>query len=84
MTFNKTDEELKRMTDEELFDYLDEKAANLAKHTSPLGSYHTKRYASLTSAITNTETDWESVKRIAKENEQKGFEKFIKEKNKEL
>ena len=84
MTFNKTDEELKQMTDDELFEYLDAKAAYLARHTSPLSSYYTKRFASLTSAITNTETDWESVKQIAKENEQKGFEKFIKEKNKEL
>jgi len=81
MNFNKTDDELKRMTDDELFEYLDVKAAHLAKHTSPLSSYYTKRFASLTSAITNTETDWESVKQIAKENEQKGFEKFIKNKN---
>ena len=81
MNFNKTDEELKQMTDEELFEYLDAKAAHLKQHTSPLSSYHTKRFASISSAISNTEFDYDSVKKIAKENEQKGFEKFINDKN---
>jgi hypothetical protein len=82
MNFNKTDEELKQMTDEELFEYLDAKAAHLKQHTSPLGSYHTKRFASVAAAISNTEFDYDSVKKIAKENEQKGYEKFLKDKYK--
>ena len=82
MEFNKTDDELKRMSDEELFEYLDAKAAHLAKHTSPLSSYYTKKFASIGAAISETEFDYESVKKIAKENEQKGFEKFINEKYK--
>ncbi len=82
MNFNKTDEELKQMTDEELFEYLDAKAAHLKQHTSPLGSYHTKRFASVGAAISNIEFDYDSVKKIAKENEQKGYEKFLKDKNK--
>jgi hypothetical protein len=81
MEFNKTDEELKQMSDAELFEYLDAKAAHLKQHTSPLSSYHTKRFASISSAISNTEFDYDSVKKIAKENEQKGFEKFINDKN---
>jgi hypothetical protein len=81
MNFNKTNEELKQMSDDELFEYLDAKAAHLKQHTSPLSSYHTKRFASISSAISNTEFDYDSVKKIAKENEQKGFEKFIKDKN---
>jgi hypothetical protein len=81
MEFNKTDEELKQMNDAELFEYLDAKAAYLKQHTSPLSSYHTKRFASISSAISNTEFDYDSVKKIAKENEQKGFEKFINDKN---
>ena len=79
--FNKTDNELKEMNDEQLFEYLDAKAAHLKQHTSPLSSYHTKRFASISSAISNTEFDYDSVKKIAKENEQKGFEKFINDKN---
>lgn len=82
MQFNKTDEELEQMSDEELFEYLDAKAAHLKEHTSPLSSYHTKRFASIGSAISNTEFDYDSVKKIAKENEQKGYEKFINDKSK--
>jgi hypothetical protein len=82
MTFNKTDEELKGMSDDELFEYLDAKAAHLKQHTSPLSSYYTKKFASVGAAISNTEFDYDSVKQIAKENEQKGYEKFIKDKNK--
>lgn len=80
--FNKTDDELKNMSEDELFEYLDAKAAHLKEHTSPLSSYHTKRFASISSAISNTEFDYDSVKKIAKENEQKGYEKFINDKNK--
>ena len=83
MTFNKTDEELKMMNDDELFEYLDAKAAHLKQHTSPLSSYYTKKFASVGAAISNTEFDYDSVKQIAKENEQKGYEKFIKDKNKQ-
>jgi hypothetical protein len=82
MTFNKTDEELKGMSDDELFEYLDAKAAHLKQHTSPLSSYYTKKFASVGAAISNTEFDYDSVKQIAKENEQKGIEKFINEKYK--
>ena len=82
MDFNKTDEELKGMSDADLFEYLDAKAAHLSKHSSPLSSYHTKKFASIGSAISETEFDYDSVKKIAKQNEQLGFEKFINDKNK--
>lgn len=83
MKFNKTDDELKHMSEDELFEYLDAKAAYLKQHTSPLSSYKTKKFASIGAAISNTEFDYDSVKKIAKDNEQKGFEKFIKDKNKQ-
>ena len=83
MNFNKTDEELKGMSEDELFEYLDAKAAYLKQYTSPLSSYKTKKFASIGAAISNTEFDYDSVKQIAKENEQKGYEKFIKDKNNE-
>ena len=82
MEFNKTDEELKQMSDDELFEYLDAKATHLAKHTSPLSSYHTKKFASIGAAISNTEFDYDKVKQIAKENDKLGFEKFINERDK--
>jgi len=82
MIFNKTDEELKMMSEDELFEYLDAKTLYLKQHTSPLSSYYTKKFASIGAAVSNTKFDYDSVKQIAKENEQKGFEKFIKDKNK--
>ncbi len=82
MNFNKTDEELKEMSEDELFEYLDAKTLYLKQHTSPLSSYYTKKFASIGAAVSNTEFDYDSVKQIAKENEQKGYEKFIKDKNK--
>ncbi len=84
MNFDKTDDELKQMSEDELFEYLDAKAAYLAQHTSPLSSYHTKKFASISSAISKTEFDYDKVKDIAKENDRLGFEKFINDKNKEL
>jgi len=80
MEFNKTDDELKMMSDDELFEYLDAKAEHLAKHTSPLSEYHTKKFASLASTIAKTEFEYDVVKKIAKENSRLAFEKFIKEK----
>jgi len=84
MDFSKTDKELEQMSEYELFAYLDAKAEHLAKHKSPLSGYLTKRYASISSAISNTEFNYDKVKQIAKENEQKGIEKFMNDKNNEL
>jgi len=74
---NKTDEELKQMTDSELFEYLDNKAAFLKQHTRPLSGYLTKKYASISSAVTNTEFDYDGVTKIAKENESASMAIFM-------
>ena len=63
---NKTDEELKQMSDEQLFEYLDNKAAFLKQHTRPLSGYLTKKYASISSAVTDTEFDYDGVNKIEK------------------
>lgn len=44
-----TDEELKGLSDEELFDYLDRKALHLRQTNTikPLGSYHTKQFMAM-------------------------------------
>ncbi len=47
MKFNKTDDELKHMSEDELFEYLDAKTLHLKQHTSPLSSYKTKKFASI-------------------------------------
>jgi len=82
MNFNRTDEELKMMSDDELFEYLDAKTLHLKQHTSPLSSYKTKKFASIGAAISNTEFDYDSVKKIAEENDRLATEKFIKNKYK--
>jgi len=77
MEFNKTDEELKQMTEAELFEYLDAKTAYLKQNVRPLSGYLTKKYASISSAVTNTEFDYEGVTKIAKQNESASMAIFM-------
>jgi len=74
---DKTDEELKQMSDEQLFEYLDNKAAYLKQHTRPLSGYLTKKYASISSAVTNSEFDYDGVTKIAKQNESASMAIFM-------
>ena len=48
---DKTDEELKGMTDDELFEYLDAKAAYMKQYAKPLSSFKAKNYAANSVAI---------------------------------
>jgi hypothetical protein len=48
---DKTDEELKGMTDDELFEYLDAKAAYMKQYARPLSSFKAKNYAANSVAI---------------------------------
>lgn len=75
--FNKTDDELKQMSDEELFAYLDAKAKHLKEHSRPLSGYLTKKYASIGSAVSNTEFNYDKVKELAKQNESASMEIFM-------
>ena len=77
MEFNKTDDELKQMSDEELFAYLDAKAKHLKEHSRPLSGYLTKKYASIGSAVSNTEFNYDKVKELAKQNESASMEIFM-------
>ena len=86
MTFNKTDEELKQMSDEELFAYLDAKANALKEHTKPLSPYLTKKFAYIGTAIQNNDKgtdeiykdiDHEVVKKLAEDNGKAGMEILI-------
>ena len=77
MKFNKTDDELKHMSEDELFEYLDAKAAYLKEHVRPLSGYLTKKYASISSAVTNSEFDYDGVTKIAKQNESASMAIFM-------
>lgn len=94
MEFNKTDEQLKQMSDDELFDYLDAKAAHLKKYTAPLSNWHVKRYSHIGEAVSKTDrgTDevfadglYDSLKPIIEANDSESFNRMadkIKKRNK--
>ena len=48
---DKTDEELKKMSDDELFAYLDAKAAYMKQYTRPLSAYKAKNFAANAAAV---------------------------------
>ena len=94
MEFNKTDEELKQMCEDELFSYLDAKAAHLKKYTAPLSNWHVKRYSHIGEAVSKTDrgTDevfadglYDSLKPIIEANDSESFNRMadkIKKRNK--
>jgi hypothetical protein len=61
-----TDEELKQLTEEEFFEYLDKMTRFLKQHTQPLSPYHVKKYHTVTNEIDrpNTEIDYQRMKEI--------------------
>lgn len=86
MIFNKTDDELKQMSDDELFEYLDAKALHLKQHTAPLSSQQTKRFAHIGQAISKNDKgtgdmfnklDYNKVKEIADQHDKMGKDILI-------
>jgi hypothetical protein len=81
-----TEEELDKLGKEnfdKFLEYLDSKAEHLKQFTKPLSSYHTKRYASLTSAQqgkTITDEELKKANEIGRKNELEAIDKI---KNKE-
>ena len=76
-----TDEQVKELSEDEFFEYIDTKAEYLKQFTRPLETYHTKRFVGITAAmegrnVTNKELD--SAKRIGKENFKKRMEEEAK------
>jgi hypothetical protein len=66
-----TDEQLKELSEDDFFEYIDSKAAHLKQFTRPLESYHTKRFAVVGAAIEGryvTNNELESAKKIGREN----------------
>jgi hypothetical protein len=63
-----SDEELKSLSDDELFKYLDAKAAHIrATNTiKPLGSYHTKQFAAITKGSALTTDELKKAKEIGR------------------
>lgn len=77
-----SDEELDELGKKDFdafLNYLDQKAEYLKKFSKPLSSYHTKRFASVSAAVSGKEFTEEDLKKsaeIGKENERKAAEKI--------
>jgi hypothetical protein len=78
-----TDEQLKELSEDEFFEYLDLKAAHLKQFTQPLGQYHTKQFASQTKGGELTTKELRRAKEIGREGDDMR-NKSIKEAAKEL
>lgn len=61
-----SDEQLKLLSEEEFFAYLDAKAAYLKQFTVPLGEYHTKQFLSQTVGDKLTTKDLKRAKEIGR------------------
>lgn len=61
-----TDVQMKELSENEFFEYLDTKAAYLKGFTQPLGQYHTKQFASITKGGGLTTDELKRAKEIGK------------------
>ena len=66
MNYNLTDDELKQLSDDELFEYLDAKATHLKQFSEPLGTYQTKHFAAIAKGDGLTNEELKRVKEIGK------------------
>ena len=64
-----TDEQLKELSEDAFFQYLDSKAAYLKQFTVPLDQYHTKKYASVAAGGTLSTKQLREAKKIGKHGE---------------
>ena len=62
-----TEEQLKELSENDFFEYLDTKAAYLKQFTQPLGQYHTKHYAALSKGGELTTKELKRAKEIGRE-----------------
>lgn len=61
-----TDEQLKELSEDDFFEYLDTKAEFLNQYKRPLGQYHTKRFAYIDAAISGKEISHKQYKTLTK------------------
>ncbi len=61
-----TDEQLKGLSEDEFFEYLDTKAAYLKQFTTPLGQYHVKKFASATLGREMSTKELRSAKQLGR------------------
>lgn len=61
-----TDEQLKELSEEDFFSYLDQKSAHLKKNSRPLGTYEAKHFAAWTKGTALTTDELKKAKEIGK------------------
>jgi len=64
-----TDEQLKGLSEDEFFEYLDSKAEYLKKGAVPLDQYHVKKFASVANGGKLTTKQLRDAKKLGKEGE---------------
>lgn len=61
-----TEEQLKELSEDDFFEYIDGKAAYLKQFTQPLGQYHAKQFASQTKGSELTTKELKRAKEIGR------------------
>lgn len=61
-----TDEQLKELSEDDFFSYLDQKAAYLKQFARPLGTYETKHFAAWTKGDSLTTEELKKAKELGK------------------
>lgn len=82
-----SEEQLLGLSEDDFLEYLDSKAQYLKQFTRPLGSYHTKRYASMAAAhrgVSLTEDEFQSAKKIGKEGDMENNQRVIDKLNRDI
>tara|TARA_R100001480_G_scaffold44368_3_gene57604 strand:- start:2169 stop:2405 length:237 start_codon:yes stop_codon:yes gene_type:complete len=72
-------DELNELSDEELFEMLDKKSAQLKESAKPLMSYQTKRYAAISTLVSGIELSDDMIDKaqdIGNDNEREFFKKI--------
>jgi len=64
-----SEEQLKELSEDAFFEYLDTKAVYLKEFTVPLDQYHVKKYASITAGGTLSTKQLREAKKIGKQGE---------------
>jgi len=60
------DEQLKELSEDDFFEYIDSKAAYLKQFTQPLGQYHAKQFASQTKGAELTTKELKRAKELGR------------------
>jgi len=64
-----TDEQMKELSEDAFFEYLDSKAAYLKEHSAPLDQYHVKKFASVTMGGNLSTKQLRRAKEVGREGE---------------